>query len=331
MVENRRKRVAISVGDLNGIGIELILRNHQRIKRIVEPIYCIGDNMLKQAVSMLDISPPEFFHNVDVDADDFEILPSAIYEHSGLYSFASFYKAIELAVAGEVDAICTLPINKKAWELGGIEYKGHTDMLRDVFSDNIEGDIIMMLGCDSLNVGLYTEHIPLNLVPRTIREDRVFNFLMTFQKETEADKIGVLGLNPHAGDDGVLGTEDRIIARAIDRANSVLGSRVFFGPLVPDIAFTPIMRKEFKYYVAMYHDQGLTPLKALYFHETINISLNLPIIRTSVGHGTAFDIAYKKMNPDPTSYLNAIEYIATKNAPPSPFTLEDSEESITFE
>ena len=114
-------------------------------------------------------------------------------------------------------------------------------------------------------------------------------FFSDFYDSTACDKVAVLGLNPHAGDNGVLGNEEEIIKEAIDEINTKLGREVFIGPVVPDIAFTPYFRKDFKYFIAMYHDQGLGALKALYFDESINISLNLPIIRTSVDHGTAFD------------------------------------------
>ncbi|HHD80747.1 MAG TPA: 4-hydroxythreonine-4-phosphate dehydrogenase, partial [Campylobacterales bacterium] len=118
----------------------------------------------------------------------------------------------------------------------------------------------------------------------------------------------------HAGDDGVLGDEEKIIIKAIDKATKTIkkesntNNLLFTNPLVPDVAFTPNVRKNYKYFVAMYHDQGLIPLKALYFDEGINISLNLPIVRTSVDHGTAFDIAYKGIELNSLSYINAIKY-----------------------
>jgi 4-hydroxythreonine-4-phosphate dehydrogenase len=115
-----------------------------------------------------------------------------------------------------------------------------------------------------------------------------------------------LGLNPHAGDNGVLGDEEREIEDAIATANAEIGKELFYGCIVPDVAFTPAFRKNFTYYIALYHDQGLAPLKALYFDESINISLNLPIIRTSVDHGTAFDIAYTNQAKT-RSYINAIQ------------------------
>lgn len=176
---------------------------------------------------------------------------------------------------------------------------------------------IMMLGCESMYVALYTEHVPYFHVPKYMNAKILQEFLLTFYKEVKEDNIAVLGLNPHAGDNCVLGSEEQEIAKAIKEANTNLGKEVFKGPLVPDTAFTPHMRQQFKTYVCMYHDQGLIPLKTLYFDESINVSLNLPIIRTSVDHGTAFDIAYKDKKAQTTSYLNAIKsacaFIRKKN------------------
>jgi 4-hydroxythreonine-4-phosphate dehydrogenase len=129
---------------------------------------------------------------------------------------------------------------------------------------------------------------------------------MQFHESMDAQHVAVLGLNPHAGDHGVLGDEERYIEEAIRIANDRIGRDHYFGPVVPDVAFTPRFRQQCKTIVAMYHDQGLAPLKALYFDESINVSLGLPIIRTSVDHGTAFDIAYRNVASS-TSYLNAIQ------------------------
>ena len=156
-------------------------------------------------------------------------------------------------------------------------------------------------------VGLFTEHIALKKVAKKITEEDLTIFLIDFYKNVKNENIGVLGLNPHAGDNGVLGNEERIIIKAIKKANKALKKDIFKGPLVPDIAFSPHARKNFNYFVAMYHDQGLAPLKALYFDKSINVSLNLPIIRTSVDHGTAFDIAYKNKDLNTKSYVNAIK------------------------
>lgn len=298
-----KRRVAISIGDLNGIGIELALRTHNLITQYVEPIYIIDEYMLKQATQLLDIEIPPDFHIYPLGVKEFQIRPATISAESGAYSFASFKKAIEITQSGESDAICTLPIHKKAWDLANIPYKGHTDYLREYFNK----EAIMMLGCDKLFVALYTEHTPLSYVPKAIKKGKLLEFMLTFQKETKADRVGVLALNPHAGDGGVLGNEELIIKKAIEEANKE--KSIFEGPLVPDIAFTSTMRKQYRYYIAMYHDQGLAPLKALYFDESINVSLNLPILRTSVDHGTAMDIAYSSANINSLSYINAIKYI----------------------
>jgi len=310
------KKIAISIGDLNGIGIQLALENHNIIKKIVKPIYCIDKTMLKQASKLLNITIPNDFKIVNKISKPFTIQAGEVTKESGVYSFASFLKAVEMAKMQDVDGVMTLPINKKAWELTGVKYKGHTDALRDFFFANA----IMMLGVPNMFVALYTEHIPLKEVASKIDEKNLTRFLIDFYNSIKPDStIAVLGLNPHAGDNGVLGDEEEIITNAIDRATKIIREKevidnnhlLFTNPLVPDIAFTPNMRKNYKYFIAMYHDQGLIPLKALYFDEGINISLNLPIIRTSVDHGTAFDIAYQKKKLNNLSYINAINYFIT--------------------
>jgi len=300
------KKVAISIGDLNGIGIEIALNAHDTIKKDIEPIYVVSKRMLKEASKLLGIDIPKDFQTISPDVDDFNIKPGKVSKKSGKYSFASFKKAIELAQNKEVDAILTLPINKEAWDKAGVKYKGHTDYLREVFRQ----DAIMMLGCNKMFVALYTEHIPLKDVSKRVKTKPFKKFLLDLKSSLKSDeKIAVLGLNPHAGDNSVLGDEEKYIKKAIKGANKKIGFEQFIGPIVPDIAFTPHFRENFKYFVAVYHDQGLAPLKALYFDESINVSLNLPILRVSVDHGTAFDIAYKGKDVKLESYLNCVEYI----------------------
>jgi 4-hydroxythreonine-4-phosphate dehydrogenase len=293
-------KVAISIGDINGVGIEIALKAHNEIKKLINPIYCINKTMLEKAAKLLNTKIPKDFEIVHIPGD-FEIKPGKIDKKSGEFSFNSFLKAIELAKNNEVNAITTLPIHKKAWELAGIKYKGHTEVLRDIFKK----DAIMMLGSEKLYCALFTEHIPLKDVAKNIKKEKLIKFMLDFYNSTNFKKVGVLGLNPHAGDDGVLGDEEiNEIAPAIKECNNILNKEIFYGPLVPDTAF--IQKKGV--FIAMYHDQGLAPLKALYFDESINVSLNLPILRTSVDHGTAFDIAYKNI-ANPKSYINAIKYI----------------------
>ncbi|XOB63147.1 4-hydroxythreonine-4-phosphate dehydrogenase [Campylobacterota bacterium DY0563] len=302
-MEHNKPTIAISIGDLNGIGVEIALISHEKISKYCTPLYCINKTMLNQAAKILGIKIPKDFKTYDVKGD-FEIKPGKVSRKSGKYSYDSFNEAINLANKNKVDAIATLPINKEAWNKAKIKYKGHTEVLRDFFGKNA----IMMLGCKKLFVSLYTEHIPLKKVAKSIEEETLTQFLIDFYKSVNSEKIGVLALNPHASDNGVLGNEEVEIFKAIKNANKKLEKDIFKGPLVPDTAFSKASRKNLKYFVAMYHDQGLAPLKALYFDESINVSLNLPIIRTSVDHGTAFDIAYEKNRKlNCKSYINAIK------------------------
>jgi len=298
------KKIAISLGDINGVGIQLALENHKTISKLCDPIYCVNKKILKKATKKLQIKIPSNF-TLSGQFLQTKINPGKVKKDSGQFSYDSFLQAIQLAKVNQVDAICTLPINKEAWSKANIHYVGHTDMLRDIFKKNA----IMMLGCEKMFVALYTEHIALKKVANELKLSKLSKFLIDFVNDISIEKnttIGVLGLNPHAGDNGVLGKEEDIIKKAIKKATKVTNQK--FDLLVPDIAFTPNVRKKYKYFCAMYHDQGLAPLKALHFEESINVSLNLPIIRTSVDHGTAFDIAYKKQNKlSNKSYINAIK------------------------
>jgi 4-hydroxythreonine-4-phosphate dehydrogenase len=299
------KKIAISIGDLNGVGIEIALKAHNEVSKKCTPIYCVDADILKKASTLLNIDIPKDMKLQTVDAEvdaEFIIKPKKTTSASGLYSYKSFVCGVSLCEEKKVDAVVTMPIHKEAWMMAGLTYKGHTDFLRQHFKQ----DAIMMLGCKKMFVALYTEHIPLRDVASTIKKEKIYNFLLDLHKSIGDEKVAVLGLNPHAGDNGVLVDEEKEIDAAIQMANSTLKKELFYGSIVPDIAFTPHFRENFNYFVAMYHDQGLAPLKALYFDESINISLNLPIIRTSVDHGTAFDIAYTNQAKT-KSYINAIE------------------------
>ncbi len=299
--------VAISIGDLNGIGAEIALKAHESLTKECIPLYFTNYEMLQKAASKLKMELPKDIE-VEFVEGDFTIKPGKVSKKSGRYSFASFSKALDFTAKGICDALVTLPIHKEAWMKAGIEFKGHTDYLRDYFKK----DAIMMLGCEKLYVALFSEHIPLKKVPKTLKTKRLTQFLLNFYKSAAPKlPVAVLGLNPHAGDGGALGDEEKKIIKAIAQANKAIGKELFFGPVVPDIAFTPNFRKNLTHIIAIYHDQGLAPLKALYFEESINVSLNLPIIRTSPDHGTAFDIAYKGL-ANPTSYINAVRYALSR-------------------
>ena len=307
------KKVAISIGDINGIGLEIALKSHKKISKLCKPIYFVDDEILHNASKLLDIKIPKGFHNKSIkkhcskkvqDSITNLINPAKITRESGEYSFKSLQCALQYVNNKKADALLTLPIHKKAWNLAGIDYIGHTDFLSKYFNDNG----IMMLGSNKLFVALFSDHIPLYKVPQTINFDALCEFLEKIYKNFKFNRALVLGLNPHAGDNGVLGSEDEIINQAINHINKKLKKKVFHGAISPDVAFSKENRKKYKIFIAMYHDQGLIPLKALYFEESINITLGLPILRTSVDHGVAFDIAYKN-KANTKSYINALDFI----------------------
>ncbi len=297
-----KPKIAISIGDINGVGAEIALEAHEQIFEICEPIYCAPRKIMEAVGLELGLEEIDFdFLCVDF-ASDCAIKPGVVSKESGELSFKSFKLAVSYAKSGKADAVVTLPINKKAWELAGVGYKGHTDALNDMF----ETKAIMALGCEEMFVALYTDHIPLKDVAEKIKKEPITDFLIRLHTAGDYESVCVLGFNPHAGDDGVFGSEDEEIKEAIKAANEKIGKDIFEGPYPPDTAFTPKNREKFKVFAAMYHDQGLAPLKALYFDESINVSLGLPIIRTSVDHGTAFDIAYT-LSASTKSYENAVK------------------------
>lgn len=310
------KKVAISIGDVNGVGLEIALLAHNEIKNIIEPLYFVDFAVVKNATNRLNMPLPSDFYmqeiasfcsqnTIDAINNNTLITPSQTTKNSGEYSFVSFKNALECVSDKKADALLTLPINKFAWNLANIDFVGHTEYLRYRFKENG----IMMLGCDEMFVALFTDHIPLCEVHKRIEFNAICDFLLYFKKSFRFENALVLGLNPHAGDGGILGSEDKIINEAIKCVNESLGSEVFIGAISPDSAFRVQNREKFKVFVAMYHDQGLAPLKALYAEKSINITLGIPILRVSVEHGTGFDIAYKgKAKID--SYLEAAQFIA---------------------
>ncbi|NQT95997.1 MAG: 4-hydroxythreonine-4-phosphate dehydrogenase PdxA, partial [Candidatus Omnitrophica bacterium] len=215
---------------------------------------------------------------------------------SGSYGRASIEyidKAISLIRSKKSDILVTAPINKHAAGLSGFKYSGHTGYLAERSDTK---DYAMMLAGGPLKVILVTTHIPLRKVAKSINTRKIFDKIVLtdryFKKYfgKKSPKIAVSGLNPHAGEDGLLGVEDReLIAPAIRAAKKKKINA--FGPLVPDALFYDLFRGDYDAAVCMYHDQGLIPLKMIARDESVNITLGLPFIRTSPGHGTALDIA----------------------------------------
>jgi 4-hydroxythreonine-4-phosphate dehydrogenase len=167
--------VAISIGDLNGIGIEIALRSHNKISKFCFPRYFIDKEMAEKAAYLLKIKPPRSFMKrcIEKVGDSFDIEPSKATKESGLYSFLSFKKALAFTVEKKANALVTLPVSKKGWEIAKIPYKGHTEVLRSFFKK----EAIMLMGWENMFVALYTEHIPLKDVPKKIEKETLKKFL----------------------------------------------------------------------------------------------------------------------------------------------------------
>jgi 4-hydroxythreonine-4-phosphate dehydrogenase len=226
---------------------------------------------------------------------------------TGAAQVATLEAAIAAARAGEVAALVTAPIHKQSARLGGLEGVGHTELLARRFD---APDVAMMFAGPRIKAVLATIHIPLAEVPGALSVERIVRVATLGLESLERDfalprpRLGVLGLNPHAGESGLLGgDEERVIAPAVARLRDELGDRATIeGPLVPDVAF----RLPFDLFVAMYHDQALIPVKLLEFDATVNVTLGLPIVRTSPDHGVAHDIAGQGM-ARPDSFIAALD------------------------
>lgn len=227
-----------------------------------------------------------------LSADDMEYGKPTAAAGDAVYRY--IVKGAELCSAGKVQAVATAPINKKAMNLAGHDYPGHTELLAELTGT---GDFVMMLAGSRLKVALVTIHEALADVPRLVTYDRVLATIMTTHRDvaryfSPKPRIAVLALNPHAGEGGMFGHQEQLViapAIAAARARGVDAT----GPHSADTLFHFATHGAYDAVVCMYHDQGLIPLKLLHFEDGVNITLGLPIIRTSVDHGTAYDLAGK--------------------------------------
>ncbi len=276
----------MTVGDPAGIGPEISIKAvaDPRVTAVCEP--CLYGPHTPGALT--------FYGQGQVSAE------------AGRAAFDAIARAVEDALRGEVDAIATAPVNKEAFALAGLPWKGHTDLLAYLTQTP---RVAMMFYSDALRVVLATIHVPIVDVPALLTPDLVDFIIDITARELPRfgyahPRLAVAGLNPHAGEHGVIGAEDDDVLRpAIERARA-RGVDIT-GPWPADTVFGRAARGEFDAAIACYHDQGLIPVKLLAFGRAVNVTLGLPIVRTSVDHGTAFDIAGKGI-ADPSSLVEAI-------------------------
>ncbi len=314
--------LGITVGDINGIGLEVILKSlsHKKVLDICVPVIYASSKVVSYHKNIVALDEVTFYGQrnaerlhfekinvVNVWNDNVNITLGRATDLGGKYAQMSLEAAVADLKNGLIDALITAPIHKKSMQLAGFEHVGHTEYLTQELGGN---NSLMILASDRLRVGLATAHVPLREVANAITKDLLISKLRTFNESLRIDfglerpNIAVLGLNPHAGEEGMLGDEEeKIIRPAVVECKK--HGMMAFGPFAADGFFGSGQFHKFDGILAMYHDQGLIPFKALTFGSGVNFTAGLGAIRTSPDHGTAFDLAGKN-EADPSSFLHAM-------------------------
>ena len=320
----KKLTVGITQGDGNGIGYEVIIKAlaDERMLDMCTPViygsskifgfYRKQIHNLEQQVNTNVVTSAQEVHPKRINIvnclpDNVFVEPGQPTPESAKSAMTSLQRAVEDIKKGYIDVLVTAPINKRAMVNEGFGYTGHTEYLEKEFGVD---EVAMIMVCDQLKVGVVTGHIPLKEVPGRLSKDLIVKKLRLMKHSLERDfgihspKIAVLGLNPHCGDGGLLGDEESsIILPAVQQA--VSEGIMAFGPYSPDGFFGLGNYSKYDAVLAMYHDQGLTPFKALAFELGVNYTAGLPIVRTSPDHGTAYEMAGRYL-ADPRSMISSI-------------------------
>jgi 4-hydroxythreonine-4-phosphate dehydrogenase len=278
-----KPRIAITVGDPAGIGPEIAQK-------------AAADDRVRAACDPVLYGPPA----------GATFAPGVLSAAAGRAAYDAICAAVRDAQSGKVHGIATAPVNKLAFAEAGLPWKGHTDLLGHLTG---AAHVAMMFWSEPLKVVLATVHVPLASVPAVLTREVIDNTIAVTARELPRfglanPRIAVAGLNPHAGEDGLMGNEEqRVLRPAIDAARAS-GVRIS-GPFPGDTVFVRAVAGEFDAVIACYHDQGLIPVKVMAFGHAVNVTLGLPIVRTSVDHGTAFDIAGRNV-ANPSSMIEAV-------------------------
>jgi len=320
MDKSKKIIVGISIGDLNGIGLEVVLKTFQdkRMLDFCTPVIFGSTKVVSSYKKSLKNDTPihgitslnQINHNkinvLNIWKEDVVIELGKATKISGEYAAKSLEAAVTDLKENKIDVLLTAPINKETIQSKTFSFPGHTEYLEA----NLEGESLMILMTDQLKIGLITGHIPISKVSETITPELINKKVATMYTSLVQDfginkpKIAVLSLNPHCGDKGVIGKEDdEIIKPAIDEINKT--GKLVFGPYAADGFFGSETYKQFDGVLATYHDQGLAPFKALSFGNGVNYTAGLSEIRTSPDHGTGFDIAGKNL-ANPSSFKEAL-------------------------
>ncbi len=314
--------IGISCGDLNGIGIEIIIKTFadSRLLEHCTPVIFASN----KAINFYRKSVPEMNLTYSIIKDfsrinqkqvnlfncweeDVQITPGQLTDTGGKYAVLSLQTAVAALKQQQINGLVTAPIHKKNTQSAEFNFTGHTPYLKSVFAAD---DVVMMLCAGNFRVALVTEHVPVGEVVKHITKEKITSKLKIMHRSLQKDfgidkpRIAILGLNPHAGDEGLIGNEEEtIIKPAIREAKN--NNMLVVGPYSADAFFARRQFESFDAVLAMYHDQGLIPFKALASGEGVNYTAGLPAVRTSPDHGVAFDIAGKD-KADNSSFLTAV-------------------------
>lgn len=312
--------VGISVGDINGIGIEIILKTFED-KRMLEfctPVLFASTKLLSyhkknlkmhnsiHGINSIDKIAHGKINLMNTWKEEVKIQIGQTTEIGGEFAYKSLEAATDALKNNKVDLLLTAPISKENIQSDNFNFPGHTEYLED----NLEGESLMILMTDEMRIGLITGHIPISEIATTITPELIKQKVNVMYHSLKQDfginkpKIAVLGLNPHCGDNGIIGKEDDEIIRPTINEIKETGKLVF-GPYAADGFFGSKTYKQFDGILAMYHDQGLAPFKALSFGNGVNFTAGLNKVRTSPDHGTGFDIAGKN-KANPSSFKEAL-------------------------
>ncbi|MDQ2752237.1 MAG: 4-hydroxythreonine-4-phosphate dehydrogenase PdxA [Bacteroidota bacterium] len=321
-MELQKPIIGFSSGDINGIGLEIIIKalsNTLILEMCVPVIFASQKSILfyKKTIPENNIHfgvikdftklPQKQISLFSCWEEDIPIEPGQLTDNGGKYAWLSLQQATQALKDGHIQGLVTAPIHKKNIQSEAFTFTGHTPFLKSFFG--VE-DVVMILAADNMRVAPLTEHVPVKDIVHYVTKENILRKLKILTASLQKDfdinkpKIAVLGLNPHAGDEGLIGSEEEtIIKPAIKEAKQ--NNMMVFGPYSADAFFARGTYTKFDAVLAMYHDQGLIPFKSLATGDTVNYTAGLPAVRTSPDHGTAFDIAGKGM-ADASSMMSAI-------------------------
>jgi 4-hydroxythreonine-4-phosphate dehydrogenase len=317
-----KPRVGITIGDLNGIGPEVIIKAlaDHRLFNLLTPVIYGSAKIISFYKKQLNIEEfnysqvrgrgqyaPKTINVINCWEDNIEVVPGKASREAGKAAFIALKQACEDVRDGHLDALVTAPIDKHTIHSEEFPFKGHTEYLTQFFG---EKESLMFMVSEGLRVGLVTEHIPVKDVASAITKEKLEAKVRLMEQSLKKDfgitkpKIAILGLNPHAGDGGLIGAEDENLIKPFinDQRNK---GKLVYGPFPADGYFATGAYKKYDATLAMYHDQGLVPFKAIAFDNGVNFTAGLPIVRTSPDHGTAYQIAGQNL-ADETSLREAL-------------------------